>query len=83
MGILAKDYRDSLGVNFIRSFSRNDNPWDNACIESSHALIKREKHSTITVSLRRSLSFNQSSVGRLDLISVIFFYQDFVTIFFF
>lgn len=27
---------------FIRSYSRKGNPWDNACIESFHALIKRE-----------------------------------------
>lgn len=28
--------------NFIRSYSRKGNPWDNAVIESFHALIKRE-----------------------------------------
>lgn len=39
---VSKDYRDSLGDNFIRSYSRKGNPWDNACIESFHALIKRE-----------------------------------------
>lgn len=27
---------------FIRSYSNKGNPWDNACIESFHALIKRE-----------------------------------------
>ncbi|QUH27171.1 IS3 family transposase [Serpentinicella alkaliphila] len=27
---------------FINSYSRKANPWDNACIESFHALIKRE-----------------------------------------
>ena len=27
---------------FIRSYSRKGNPWDNAVIESFHALIKRE-----------------------------------------
>ena len=27
---------------FIRSYSSKGNPWDNACIESFHALIKRE-----------------------------------------
>ena len=27
---------------FIRSYSRKGTPWDNACIESYHALIKRE-----------------------------------------
>lgn len=27
---------------FIRSYSRKGTPWDNACIESFHALIKRE-----------------------------------------
>ncbi|WP_438359587.1 integrase core domain-containing protein, partial [Dubosiella newyorkensis] len=25
-----------------RSYSRKGNPWDNACIESFHSLIKRE-----------------------------------------
>ena len=25
-----------------RSYSKKDSPWDNACIESFHALIKRE-----------------------------------------
>lgn len=28
--------------NLVRSYSRKGNPWDNACIESFHALIKRE-----------------------------------------
>lgn len=27
---------------YIRSYSNKGNPWDNACIESFHALIKRE-----------------------------------------
>jgi putative transposase len=27
---------------FIRSYSNKGTPWDNACIESFHALIKRE-----------------------------------------
>jgi transposase InsO family protein len=26
----------------ITSYSRKGNPWDNACIESFHAIIKRE-----------------------------------------
>lgn len=39
---VSKDYKDTLGVSFIRSYSRKGNPWDNACIESFHALIKRE-----------------------------------------
>lgn len=29
-------------ANFIRSYSNKGTPWDNACIESFHALIKRE-----------------------------------------
>ncbi|MCG8528926.1 MAG: integrase core domain-containing protein [Opitutales bacterium] len=29
-------------AHFIRSYSNKGNPWDNACIESFHALIKRE-----------------------------------------
>lgn len=31
-----------LTKDFIRSYSRKGTPWDNACIESFHALIKRE-----------------------------------------
>lgn len=31
-----------LTEEFIRSYSRKGTPWDNACIESFHALIKRE-----------------------------------------
>lgn len=27
---------------FIRSYSKKGTPWDNACIESFHAIIKRE-----------------------------------------
>ena len=34
-------YRE-LTSEFIRSYSRKGTPWDNACIESFHALIKRE-----------------------------------------
>ena len=39
---VSKDYVKSLGPDFVRSYSRKGNPWDNACIESFHALIKRE-----------------------------------------
>ena len=31
-----------LTEEFIGSYSRKGTPWDNACIESFHALIKRE-----------------------------------------
>lgn len=34
-------YRE-LTDEFIRSYSRKGTPWDNACIESFHSLIKRE-----------------------------------------
>ena len=34
-------YRE-LTREFIRSYSRKGTPWDNACIESFHSLIKRE-----------------------------------------
>ena len=34
-------YRE-LTSEFIRSYSRKGTPWDNACIESFHSLIKRE-----------------------------------------
>lgn len=38
-----------LTVDIKTSYSRKGNPWDNACIESFHALIKREclKHHRI------------------------------------
>ena len=39
---VSNDYKKILGNQFIRSYSRKGNPWDNACIESFHALIKRE-----------------------------------------
>ena len=32
----------NLTVGMIGSYSKKGNPWDNACIESFHALIKRE-----------------------------------------
>ncbi len=35
-------YYEVLGEQLIPSYSRKANPWDNACIESFHALIKRE-----------------------------------------
>ena len=34
-------YRE-LTREFIRSYSRKGTPWDNACIESFHSLIKKE-----------------------------------------
>lgn len=37
-----KNYRDTLGVRFIRSYTRKSAPRDNAYIESLHASIKRE-----------------------------------------
>jgi putative transposase len=33
---------DTPAESFIRSYSDKSNPWDNACIEAFHALIKRE-----------------------------------------
>lgn len=39
---VSNNYKETLGDQFIRSYSRKGNPWDNACIESFHALIKRE-----------------------------------------
>lgn len=35
-------YLTKLGPNVDTSYSRTANPWDNACMESFHALIKRE-----------------------------------------
>lgn len=34
--------KETSASNLIRSYSRTGNPWDNACIESFHSLIKRE-----------------------------------------
>lgn len=40
---VSKAYIDATPAsNFIRSYSMKGTPWDNACIESFHALIKRE-----------------------------------------
>lgn len=40
---VSKDYLEATPASeYIRSYSNKGNPWDNACIESFHALIKRE-----------------------------------------
>jgi putative transposase len=40
---VSKQYLEATPAEkFIRSYSNKSNPWDNACIESFHALIKRE-----------------------------------------
>ena len=40
---VSKSYLEATPVeNFIHSYSKKGTPWDNACIESFHALIKRE-----------------------------------------
>lgn len=39
---VSKKYLEVLGNQLIPNYSRKGNPWDNACIESFHALIKRE-----------------------------------------
>lgn len=40
---VSKSYLESTpATQFIHSYSNKGNPWDNACIESFHALIKRE-----------------------------------------
>lgn len=39
----SKAYREETGEkNIERSYSRKENPWDNAVIESFHSIIKRE-----------------------------------------
>lgn len=38
---VCNDYREAT-VDMINSYSKKAYPWDNACIESFHALIKRE-----------------------------------------
>ena len=39
---VSKKYLEVCGEELIPSYSRKGNPWDNACIESFHAVIKRE-----------------------------------------
>ena len=39
---LSNAYTQHLGQNMTASYCRKGNPWDNACIESFHSLIKRE-----------------------------------------
>ena len=39
---VSKRYHNALEGNLIASYSAKGNPWDNACIESFHALIKKE-----------------------------------------
>lgn len=40
---VSKSYLEATPVaDFIHSYSNKGNPWDNACIEAFHALIKRE-----------------------------------------
>lgn len=39
---ISYSYHEKLGQEVATSYSRTANPWDNACIESFHALIKRE-----------------------------------------
>lgn len=39
---VSKKYSDVLGGVLVPIYSRKGNPWDNACIESFHAVIKRE-----------------------------------------
>ena len=38
---VAKEYKKAT-ENMQRSYSKKDFPWDNACIESFHSIIKRE-----------------------------------------
>lgn len=39
---VSRKYKDVLGGALIASYSRKGNPWDNACIESFHSVLKRE-----------------------------------------
>ncbi|QWC00776.1 IS3 family transposase [Mycoplasmatota bacterium] len=39
---VSKEYKNLFDKNMKRSYSKKGDPWDNACIESFHALIKRE-----------------------------------------
>lgn len=39
---ISAEYKKLFNKNMKRSYSKKGDPWDNACIESFHALIKRE-----------------------------------------
>ena len=39
---VSKEYMNLVDEDMRRSYSKKGDPWDNACIESFHALIKRE-----------------------------------------
>jgi transposase InsO family protein len=39
---VSNEYKKLFNENMKRSYSKKGDPWDNACIESYHALIKRE-----------------------------------------
>jgi len=39
---VSNEYKKLFDKNMKRSYSKKGDPWDNACIESFHALIKRE-----------------------------------------
>lgn len=52
---------DQITEGMTQSYSRKGNPWDNACIESWHALIKREclnNHKIMTYEEAKKLVFN-------------------------
>lgn len=54
------EYYAATSKLFERSYSRRGNPWDNACIESFHSLIKREwlnRFRIINLNHARSLVF--------------------------
>ncbi|MDH6363491.1 putative transposase [Enterococcus sp. PF1-24] len=46
---VSQRYREALGDLFQYSYSKKGTPWDNACIESFHALIKREWLHRVTI----------------------------------
>ncbi|WP_430350638.1 transposase [Thermoanaerobacterium thermosaccharolyticum] len=36
-------FEDYISKGIVHSFSRKDNPYDNACIESFHSVLKKEE----------------------------------------
>ena len=66
----SQDFKDlTLGLNIIKSVSCKRCPYDNACIESFHATLKKEEvYQTTYVPLNRleSLCFNILRVDIID-----------------
>ncbi len=77
---ISKEYLKLFNSNMTPSYSKKGDPWDNACIESFHALIKREwlnRYDILNLPHAKSLVFeyietfynNHRIHGTLDYIS--------------